>query len=120
MQTAMTLVADSFSLDNSKTTMKHIQAGQEPVIPSILKTMSVLNQKPEGYTAEDIFDLNVAKAEYKAVWNNVFVDNQLDAIVCPGAPHTAVPHDEFGTPPYTAVWNLVEVSGADTTSVVND
>lgn len=111
MRIAFELVCDSFSLGNSKQVSKHIEAGGEPVINSLVKTMHTVNKKPQGYTVEEIFDLNVAKSEYKAAWNNIFVENQLDVILCPGAAHTAVPHDEYGTPPYTALWNLLEVSG---------
>lgn len=109
LQIAFELVCDSFSLDNSKQVLRHIQAGGEPIIPSLVRTMHTVNRKPQGYSVEEIFDLNVAKLEYKSAWNKIFVDNQLDVILCAGAPHTAVPHDEYGTPPYTALWNLLEV-----------
>lgn len=109
MQTAFDLACDSFSFDNSKQVMKHIQAGGEPVINSLVKTMHTVNRKPEGYTVDEVFDFNVARLEYKSAWNKLFVDNQLDVILCPGAQNTAVPHDEYGTPPYTALWNLLEV-----------
>lgn len=110
LETALNLVCDSFSLENSKQVFKRIEAGGEPIIKSLVKTMHTVNKKPQGYTVEEIFDLNVAKSKYKAAWNKVFVENQLDVILCPGAAHTAVPHDEYGTPPYTALWNLLEVS----------
>ena len=64
----------------------------------------------QGYTVGEVFDFNVARLEYKSAWNKLFVDNQLDVIMCAGAPHTAVLHDEYGAPPYTALFNLLEVS----------
>lgn len=63
----------------------------------------------EAYSLEDLFDLNTAKAEYADEWRKVYVQNKLDVIVGPGAETTAVPHDTFGVPPYTVLWNLLDV-----------
>jgi hypothetical protein len=46
---------------------------------------------------------------YRWAWNKIWVDNKLDVILCPGAANTAVLHDNYGVPPYTAVWNMLEV-----------
>ena len=79
------------------------------MIPSLAKTIDAVNKKP-SYTLDEVFDINVAKMGYKKLWNQVFAEQNLDVILCPGAQNTAVPHDTYGFPPYTCVWNLLEVS----------
>lgn len=79
------------------------------MIPSLVKTIGIVNKKA-SYTIDELFDINAAKMAYKAQWNKVWVDNELDVILCPGAQNTAVPHDTYGLPIYTCVWNLFEVS----------
>lgn len=78
------------------------------MINSLAKTIEFVNKKP-SYTMDELFDINVAKMVYKKLWNNVWVENDLHFILCPGAQNTAVPHDTFGLPIYTCVWNLLEV-----------
>lgn len=107
---ALELGADFFSLDETKTWLKHINDSGEPIIPSVKETMDMVDKKPEGYTVEDVFDLNVARDEYIERWNQVWVENKLDVIIGPGSQTTAVPHDNYGTSPYTTLWNLLDVS----------
>lgn len=105
-----TIVRPFFSLDNTKTPFKHIAASGEPMIPSVKKTLYIVDAKPRGYTLEELYDLNVARASYTERWNEVFVNNKLDVLLAPGAENTAVPHDTYGNAPYTGVWNLLNVS----------
>ena len=44
-------------------------------------------------------------------WRKMWVEHQLDCIVGPGAQNTAVKHDTFGFPPYTVLYNVLDVSG---------
>ena len=109
MKAGMELCTDYWSLDNSKTFLHRISSSGEPMINSLAKTLHLVNKKP-SYTMDELFDINVAKGAYKNLWNRVWVDNDLDVILCPGAQNTAVPHDTYGAPVYTCVWNLLEVS----------
>ena len=110
MKTGLEIATDSFSLDNKKVWLKNIEAGGEPIIESLKRTIWTVSKKSEGYSSDDIFDLNAAKLDYKAAWNDVWVKHKLDVILCPGAPNTAVLHDNYGAPPYTATFNALEVS----------
>lgn len=109
LQPAKELCSDYWSLDNSKTFLKFISDSGEPMIPSLAKTIDLVNKKP-SYTIDELFDINVARATYKGLWNRVWAEHELDVILCPGAQNTAVPHDTYGLPIYTCVWNLLEVS----------
>ena len=107
IETSIQLATDYYSLDNTKTFKKFIDDSGEPMIPSLTKHYWTVNKK-EQFSLEEVFDLNVAAGGYAAAWNSVWVDNQLDVILCPSAQTTAVVHDDFGVPIYTAVWNLLE------------
>jgi amidase len=105
----MELCTDYYSLDNSKLWLDYVTRSGEPIIPSLAKTLPLLDKKAE-YTLDEVFDIGVATGEYKRKWHDVFVGQGVDVILCPGAANTAVLHDMFGAPPYTAVWNLLGVS----------
>lgn len=98
-------------MDNTRTFLKNIEAGGEPLIPSLQRTLGTLVAKPEGYTLEELFKVNVLAGEYKALWHDLWVANKLDIILCPPAQTTAVPHDDFGIPHYTILWNLLQYPG---------
>jgi len=100
----------SFGFDNTHQSGKYIQAGEEPLVGSVRQTMEVLIPKSGGWKLEEVFDHNVQKNAYFQKWNKVFVAKKLDCIIAPGAQTTATPHDTYGAPPYTAVWNTLEVS----------
>ncbi|KAL4923745.1 amidase signature domain-containing protein [Aspergillus undulatus] len=70
-----------FSLDSSRTAFRQIEASGEPPIP---------------------------RADFAAVWHKIWLENELDAIIMPGHNRTASPHDSYGHPPYTLLWNLLD------------
>ncbi|KAI5358747.1 putative amidase [Septoria linicola] len=111
IKTSVNLAASYWSMDNSRTWLKNIEASGEPIIPSLLKTLHTLAMKPDGFTLEELFSVNVLAGEYKALWHNLWVQNQLDIILCPPAQTTAVLHDDFGVPHYTILWNLLQYPG---------
>ncbi|TVY86826.1 putative amidase, partial [Lachnellula willkommii] len=76
----------------------------EPVIPS-LKGTGLLSLP--GTTLQGFFDLNARRAEAAKTYLKLFRDD-LDAIVMPPAPHTAVPLDTWSTITYTGLWNYLD------------
>lgn len=107
IETTMTISGHMFSLDNTKTWKKYIDASKEPIVPSILATRFA---HQNSYTLEEVFELNVEKWKCYDDWKDLFVKNKLDVILGPGAETTAVPHDTYGIVPYTVLWNLLDVS----------
>ncbi|TVY30739.1 putative amidase, partial [Lachnellula hyalina] len=77
----------------------------EPVVPS-LKAIGLLSVP--GKTLQGFFDLNVRRAEAAKTYLKLFRDNDLDAILMPPAPHTAVPLDCWKTATYTGLWNYLD------------
>ncbi|KAI9653321.1 MAG: hypothetical protein M1821_007645 [Bathelium mastoideum] len=77
----------------------------EPIVPS-LKALGLLDIS--GTTLEGFFDLNVRRAEAAKQYLRLFCDNNIDAILMPPAPHTAIPLDTWSTGTYTALWNYLD------------
>ena len=57
---------------------------------------------------QGFFDLNVCRAEAGKTYLKLFRDNDLDAIIMPPAPHTALPLDCWTTATYTSLWNYLD------------
>lgn len=63
--------------------MQHIRDSGELFILSLRFTYDLDSKGPEP-TLRDLFDLNVAKAEFAAKMRLVFLENELDVIIGPG------------------------------------
>ncbi|KAL4965433.1 amidase signature domain-containing protein [Aspergillus stella-maris] len=94
------------SLDPSHSALKHIEASGEPPIRSLHHSLPDFGDKE--FTIDDVFDLNAQRAEFVAAWHQIWLENGLDAIIMPGHSKTAGPHDTYGVPPYTVIWNLID------------
>ncbi|KAH8816719.1 amidase signature domain-containing protein [Xylogone sp. PMI_703] len=104
---ACTLAFEFFNIDPDQTALRHIAASGEPKIKSIPHNLPTGEPK-KAASIRDIAALNIRQKEVASEWHRIFVSNQLDAILAPGAHCTAVPHDTFGVPPYTTIWNLLD------------
>ncbi|KAL4938200.1 hypothetical protein BDV06DRAFT_201431 [Aspergillus oleicola] len=92
--------------------LDHITPSGEPMIKSLAEAPSPAQSGPFLLSQDlDVFEkikvLSIARKKYSDVWRKAFVDYGLDAVIAPGSQNTAVPHDTYGMPPYTAVWNLI-------------
>ncbi|KAI1609187.1 amidase [Exophiala viscosa] len=98
------------------TSIGHIKASGEPMVPSVAKA-----DKPANYGnytfVPDLKDmdfvhkyasLSVLRSELSENWRKIWLEKKLDAVLAPSAQNTAVPHDNFGWPPYTAFLNLLD------------
>lgn len=75
------------------------------MVPS-LKALGLLSGQKK--TLQGYFDLNVRRAEAARTYLRLFRDNNLDAILMPPAPHTAVPLDTWTTITCTGLWNYLD------------
>ena len=101
-----------FDLDNEETAYKFISSSGEPWVTSVKKLYTPPPGGRKYRTIEEVYDMNVHRGKFIAQWHDVFMKTGIDVLIAPGAMYTSVPHDEFGYAPYTAMWNLVNVSGA--------
>jgi hypothetical protein len=54
--------------------------------------------------------LSIKRSELIKDWHTLWRKHDLDAVVCPPAPNTAVEYDMYGLTPYTRFLNLLDVS----------
>ncbi|KAK8016857.1 hypothetical protein PG993_015046, partial [Apiospora rasikravindrae] len=73
----------------------------------LLQALEPLLLQP-GTTLKGFFDLNVRRAAAAEIYLSLFRDNNLDAILMPPAPHTAVPLDKWSAITYTGLWNYLD------------
>ncbi|KAH8587749.1 putative fatty-acid amide hydrolase [Bisporella sp. PMI_857] len=78
---------------------------EEPVIPSLAVT-PLLTFK--GTDLRGFFDLNVRRAAAAKSYLKLFLNNNIDAILMPVAPHTAVPFNSWSGASYTGLWNVLD------------
>jgi amidase len=100
----------SFSQDPKSVPFQHIAASGEPIIPSVPTTFppELADYKP---TLDGVFELNVEIAKVQKFWREIWVGNELDAVIMPVRQGTPPKHDEYGGPAYTVLANLLDVSG---------
>ena len=98
-----------FNMDPDHTFVSHIKRSGEAPIPSLKSTFDHAGHKPEMHLRE-LYKMNVAQRKVAAHMHQLFVRNQLDLIIGPGYQSCAVPHDTYGAPLYTVLWNLLNVS----------
>ncbi|KAF5986296.1 general amidase [Fusarium coicis] len=63
---------------------------------------------PDLDTPTKLSRLNEVRFEYLKAWQETYRDNKLDVILAPGAATTAIPHDTYGVPIYTLMWNVLD------------
>lgn len=87
----------------------------EPLVNSVAKRVHPFSQA--GFPVDPALDLerrmhelNGARHAFAKAWQKIWRDNDLDVVLAPGANTTAVPHDAYGVPVYTMIWNLLNVS----------
>ena len=61
-----------------------------------------------GTDLRGFFDLNVRRQAAARDYLHLFCSNDIDAILMPPAPHTALPLDQWTTASYTGLWNYLD------------
>jgi amidase len=99
-----------FTLETA-TARGHIAASGEPAVPSVVAAQqapadggknSFVGDLSKLGKLEQYAALTVKRSEISEAWRRMWLDLKLDAVLAPSAQNTAVPHDTFGWPAYTA------------------
>ncbi|KAF9731767.1 hypothetical protein PMIN02_008376 [Paraphaeosphaeria minitans] len=84
----------------------------EPLVASVAKGVHPFSSgfpvSPALDLPQRIHELTEARDAYAAAWHGLWQENTLDVVLAPGAATTAVPHDSYGVPVYTCMWNLID------------
>ena len=71
-----------------------LDASGEPEVPSV-ERINIANGEKPPFPLSEYLQLFVAREKAQAETNEVFQQHGLDAIISPGAPHVALPHDLY-------------------------
>lgn len=93
----------------------HISTSGEPLVNSVAKFASPMFSgtwpvKQALNPWQKIQQLHLARQQVNDAWRRAWVDQKLDVLLAPGSQSTAVTYDTYGWPPYTVIWNLLDVS----------
>lgn len=106
-------LAFSYYVLGPDTTAQHFGPDGEPKIASVAARYNPLFSGPmpvdpslEPFTR--INELHRARRAYQEAWRKQWVELKLDVLLCPPSQNTAVPHDTYGWPPYTQIWNVLD------------
>ncbi|GAB1210244.1 hypothetical protein APSETT445_009035 [Aspergillus pseudonomiae] len=92
----------------------HIEASGEPLVASVAKLANPMFTGPFPVDQEGAFEkiegLYNARKDYAEAWRRTWVQYGIDVLLTPGAQNTATPHDTYGWPPYTVIWNLLDMN----------
>lgn len=96
---------------------KHIQSSGEPPVPSVANQPGPANKGKDTFLPSlegldrlgQLAAVSVKRQQFIEDWRNLWIQHKLDAIIAPAAQNTAVPHDTYGWPPYTCLFNVLDV-----------
>ncbi|KAK7534080.1 fatty-acid amide hydrolase [Phyllosticta citribraziliensis] len=101
-----------FTMDPLDSSGEHVRKSGEPFVPSVATGRSLGGGDKPAMTIDQLADLNVARYKFVEAWHSLWLQKGLDVIMAPAAQHTAVRHDQYILPPYTAIWNLLNYPAA--------
>ncbi|KAF1819847.1 amidase [Dissoconium aciculare CBS 342.82] len=96
------------SLDGANTWFDHFEATGEPLSPWLQGRLTRRKQK----SINEIWDSKGAISELQKKFLELWKSpdgSPLDALICPVMPHPVAPIDRWGTPNYTAAFNLLDL-----------
>ncbi|CAG8955922.1 hypothetical protein HYFRA_00008775 [Hymenoscyphus fraxineus] len=112
MKEAGELVGGLLTIYGNEYLKTHLNQTSEPLIPSVINMKLIdTTSTPPPRTIPEYLALHKKHADIAEVYNNRWKEHQIDAIIMPPAPNTAVPHDAWGTWSYTVIWNLMDYRG---------
>lgn len=99
-----------YTADGGEDIRKAVEAGGEPLIPHVDKLIN----RGKPISVFEYWQLNKRKSQlqqaYLEKWQSIRAKDgrQVDAVIMPPMPHTAVPHGRCKWVGYTKVWNLLD------------
>ncbi|KAF5017249.1 hypothetical protein F66182_10843 [Fusarium sp. NRRL 66182] len=85
----------------------------EPLVASVARATHPFSNgnfpvSPHLEVPQRMSDLNGVRHKFSKAWQQIWIENELDVVLSPPAATTAVPHDTFGIPVYTLLWNVLD------------
>lgn len=105
--------------------IKYIASSGEPLVPSVAAGAAPIRGDSlsafwASFDKMDVFHKLAALGRethrITEAWRTLWNELKLDAVICPGAQHTAVKHDTYQYPAYTVFLNVLDVSNSENLS----
>ncbi|KAF0638902.1 hypothetical protein FPSE5266_05720 [Fusarium pseudograminearum] len=85
----------------------------EPLVRSVARNVHPFSKhappvEPSLDQPSLLKELRAATQAYEKAWENLWQTYALDVILSPASNTTAVPHDTYGVPVYTCMWNVLD------------
>lgn len=95
-----------FTVDGFSYAKGELAKAGEPPVPSVFG-IGFFDREPKSH--EEMWRWNARKIEYQKEMLDKWREAEIDIVLCPAAPHTAVKPGEMKNEMYTVVWNAVDV-----------
>lgn len=106
-----------FTLDSLSYQKGELSKAGEPAVPSVQKIgFWDIPRK----TQEETWAWNTKRLAYCKMMLDRWQEAEVDVVLCPAGPHTAVPPGDWNMDTYTVVWNAVDVSSISLSSGFTD
>ncbi|KAB2573779.1 Acetamidase [Lasiodiplodia theobromae] len=108
---AVDLAYTMFGIDGGEYLLKRMESTGEPVVPSVLNMGIVFNSDGSlrsPVTMSGLMRANVSRFLIAALYAELWRQHELDIILMPAAPHTAIPADTWTALSYTVLWNVLD------------
>jgi len=89
---------------HGETRVASVAARYNPMFSGSFPVETYLELEP----FEKMNQLHIARRAYHEAWRKHWLAHEIDVLLAPAAQNTAVPHDTYGWPPYTQIWNLLD------------
>ncbi|PVH96081.1 amidase [Periconia macrospinosa] len=97
-----------FKIGGPEPLFSMIKASGEPLVNSVQMTGLVKDEYVEPPTVQDYFAMFDRRDAAIQQYQDLFQEHELDALLMPGAPHTAPPFDIWSCISYTGLWNYLD------------
>ena len=88
--------------------MQFIDDAEEEILPGMKDLKEAMASAPKS-TLEDVWQFHGNRGDYRQAWHSKWAETGMDVLLCPAHQGTGMPHNAYGLPVYTMIWNLLDV-----------
>ncbi|KAL2832732.1 amidase [Aspergillus pseudoustus] len=97
-----------YRFDTSGTMQSHLR-DESPIEP-VINMEAALDNGP--ISLDSVWEFGAGRDTFRQRWGQIWRDNNLDVLICPGSRQVAPLHGQYGVPIYTAIWNFLDFPAA--------
>ncbi|KAJ4258375.1 hypothetical protein NW757_002942 [Fusarium falciforme] len=97
----------SLGFDTNATLMQFLDDAEEEILPGMKDLKEAMAGAPKS-TLEDVWQFHGDRGDYRQAWHAKWAETGMDVLLCPAHQGTGMPHNAYGLPVYTMIWNLLD------------